>query len=80
MLKNFSYNFDEALFFKLVMTRAIYFNSIPVNFQYFYGFRVTLDCTKTAAVESPCLHTYVVCTSPTQEKQHYLKKFVSDLR
>ena len=39
-LKDFSYNFDEGLFFKLVMTRAIYFNSIPENFQYLYGFRV----------------------------------------
>jgi hypothetical protein len=40
ILKDFSYNFDEGLFFKLVMTRAIYFNSIPENFQYLYGFRV----------------------------------------
>ena len=79
MLKNFSYNLDEALFFKLVMTRAIYFNSIPVNFQCFYGFRVTLDCTKTAAVESPYLLTYVVCSIPIQAKQYYVIKFVTDL-
>ena len=61
------------------MTRAIYFNSIPVNFQYFYGFRITLDCTKTAAVERTCLLTYVVCLSPIQAKQHYVIKFVTDL-
>ena len=80
ILKDFSYNFDEGLFFKLIMTRAIYFNSIPENLQYLYGFRVTLDCTKIAAIESPCLLTYVVCSSHTQAKQHYLKKFVIDLR
>ena len=80
MLKDFSYNFDEALFFKLVMTRAIYFNSIPENFHYLFGFRVTLDCTKTAAVERPCLLTYVVCSSLIQTKQNYFIKFVGDLR
>ena len=80
MLKNFSYNFDEALFFKLAMTMANYFNSNSGNFQYRYGFRVTLYCTKTAAIESPCLLTYIVCSNPTHAKQHYVIQFVTDSR